>query len=322
MLDVMYFFLDILNNFCEKEQMNLNTDAFTDWSLLEKEVQRLNHQVLGNSVGIIAGQGVNFSQLGVLGHFAQSCPTIREANRMGAQLLSLNNDYVKVSMIEETDLTYCIYEPKHNFQEQYPNLTDEMIKGMMANIYTNNERLAGCLVPVTQVQFMGDAPEDSYWYQKVFRKQPDFNQDRYCITLPTEWLDKATISYNEELYKVLYAHIEQHYKVPKQLFSHKVKQFVLNELELMRGITLEDVAKQMLMSVRNVQRKLKEEDLTFVQLYEQCLYDLAVLWLQKDDISISDIAYRLNYASNATFTRAFKRWEGISPQQYRLSHKS
>ncbi|MCP4441784.1 MAG: AraC family transcriptional regulator [Aureispira sp.] len=264
-----------------------------------------------------SGVTVDFSQAGVLGHFMQSCQTIREANALGATFFSLNNPYLEITMEETPEYTYCRYTPKTPFCEEYPTIAAELTKGMMTNAYTNNEKLAGAAIPLEEVSFTFEEPKDTYFYNKIFRVKPKFNQLENCIVFSTHWLNQTTVSYNQELYTVLYNYIQQHYKLPQELLSQKVKQFILGEIDLMHQIEIEDVAKKFMMSVRSLQRKLKEEETSFNQLYEQCRKDLAVLLLKKPELPISDIAYHLNYSSNAAFTKAFKRWESISPEQYR-----
>lgn len=316
-LDLIAYFLGMLQDYCQKEGIQIDPKAYDDLQILEQELQRLNQNVAGGSVAVHVGAAINFTQLGVLGHFFQSCSTIRQANNLGASFFSLNNPYVETFMEEKTEQTYCHYIIKADFAKEYPVLSDEVIKGMMVSAFVNNERLAAYPIRPNQIQFKAKAPKDTYWYEKVFRIKPDFEQDRNCIIIPTHVLDKTVISYNEELYNVLYAHLEQYYKSPQKLISEKVKQLILVDLELMYVVSIESIAKKLLMSSRTLQRKLKEENLTFNQVYEDCRNDLAISFLQNPKIAISEIAYRLNYASNATFSRAFKRWKGKAPLKYR-----
>uniref|UniRef100_B8HXD6 Transcriptional regulator, AraC family n=1 Tax=Cyanothece sp. (strain PCC 7425 / ATCC 29141) TaxID=395961 RepID=B8HXD6_CYAP4 len=74
------------------------------------------------------------------------------------------------------------------------------------------------------------------------------------------------------------------------------------------------------MSVRSFQRYLAAEGLTYIRMVEQVRFDAAVDYLEDPDIKIIEIALELGYQDPANFTRAFKRWTGISPQEYRELH--
>jgi AraC-like DNA-binding protein len=70
-------------------------------------------------------------------------------------------------------------------------------------------------------------------------------------------------------------------------------------------------------SVRSLQRRLAEEQLTYSQLVARLRYKRAVQLLCDRQIKIIDIATELGYQDAAHFTRAFKQWTGRSPQQLR-----
>jgi AraC-like DNA-binding protein len=71
------------------------------------------------------------------------------------------------------------------------------------------------------------------------------------------------------------------------------------------------------MSIRTLQRRLGEEGLTYTRLVEKIRFEQAVLWLQEPQLKLIDIAVELGYSDPAHFTRAFKRWTGVSPRDFR-----
>lgn len=74
------------------------------------------------------------------------------------------------------------------------------------------------------------------------------------------------------------------------------------------------------MSRRSFQRRLTENQLNYSQLIEQIRLDMAVQSLQDPTIKLVEIADELGYTDAANFTRAFKRWTGVSPRQFRRLH--
>ena len=70
-------------------------------------------------------------------------------------------------------------------------------------------------------------------------------------------------------------------------------------------------------SRRTLGRRLSSEDLTFTGVLEKLRSDLAKQYLKENDLSISTIAWLLGYPEISAFTRAFKRWTGMTPWQMR-----
>jgi AraC-like DNA-binding protein len=71
------------------------------------------------------------------------------------------------------------------------------------------------------------------------------------------------------------------------------------------------------MSVRTLQRRLQREGLSYSRLIEQVRFQQAVDYLRDPTIKLSEIAAELGYSDPANFTRAFQRWTGTSPSQFR-----
>jgi AraC-like DNA-binding protein len=71
------------------------------------------------------------------------------------------------------------------------------------------------------------------------------------------------------------------------------------------------------MSVRTLQRRLIEEGLTYSMLLDDVRFNRAIILLQDPDSKIIDIALDMGYENPGSFTRAFRRWSGFSPQEFR-----
>ena len=73
----------------------------------------------------------------------------------------------------------------------------------------------------------------------------------------------------------------------------------------------------MQMSSRTIQNRLSEEHTSFQQLLEKVRRELAIGYLSKGGMQLTQVAYALGYSELSAFSRSFKRWFGISPQQWR-----
>jgi AraC-like DNA-binding protein len=79
------------------------------------------------------------------------------------------------------------------------------------------------------------------------------------------------------------------------------------------------IAKRMNMSVRTLKRKLEADGTTYSELLDEQRRAKAMLLLRRPDLAVEEIAARLGYSDAANFTRAFRRWTGITPKAFRAA---
>ncbi len=70
-------------------------------------------------------------------------------------------------------------------------------------------------------------------------------------------------------------------------------------------------------SVRSLQRELRNANCSFSTLFQEARYLSSMPLLERSSASITDVAYELGYSDPAHFTRAFRRWTGVTPRQFR-----
>lgn len=99
----------------------------------------------------------------------------------------------------------------------------------------------------------------------------------------------------------------------KNYWSKSVTQCILNS-PLAQQLTLVDIANKLNMTTRSLQRRLKQEGTTFLEVYNSIQFERAKLLLEKSTLNISEISDLLGYAEPSVFRRAFKRWTGMSPR--------
>jgi AraC-like DNA-binding protein len=75
------------------------------------------------------------------------------------------------------------------------------------------------------------------------------------------------------------------------------------------------------MSVRTLTRLLAAEGTTYRELLETLRRDLAGRYLAGDALSVSEISFLLGFAELSSFHRAFKRWTGRTPAEFRQQFK-
>ena len=80
---------------------------------------------------------------------------------------------------------------------------------------------------------------------------------------------------------------------------------------------VEEVASEMHMSSRTLKRKLQQLGTSYQKLLDDLRKGLAVEYLTQSGRSVDDIALALGYSDASNFARAFRRWTGKSPSDYR-----
>ncbi|WP_250656114.1 AraC family transcriptional regulator [Alkalimarinus coralli] len=165
--------------------------------------------------------------------------------------------------------------------------------------------------PVQNRQFEALFPCDVYFEagcNEIYYKNEDLDQP-----LPTANL--AIALKNDE--------VVQNY-LSSLLNQSLVKQVTEKIIALMAmgEPSQELIAKELNISSRQLQRKLKDESSSFRGLLENVRKDFAKNYLAQSQQSIIEIAYQLGFQDPSNFTRAFKRWFGVSPSTFRKQHHS
>jgi AraC-like DNA-binding protein len=81
-----------------------------------------------------------------------------------------------------------------------------------------------------------------------------------------------------------------------------------------------NLARALHMSSRSLQRKLQEEGLTFKGLLDEMRRELAIQYVRDSRLPLIEITYLLGFSDSSNFSRAFRRWTGISPNAYRVGN--
>lgn len=85
---------------------------------------------------------------------------------------------------------------------------------------------------------------------------------------------------------------------------------------------IEDVAESIGLNVRTMQRRLLGERTSYKDLVDQYRYEAAKRLMEESELSCINVALELGYNDAGSFTRAFQRWAGVSPQQYRHARRA
>ena len=85
------------------------------------------------------------------------------------------------------------------------------------------------------------------------------------------------------------------------------------------NVTQQEVADSLHMSLRTLQRKLSDENTSYKDLLDETRKQLANQYLRQACLSVSEVTYLLGFSEPSNFARAFKRWTGRTPSEFRTA---
>ena len=100
---------------------------------------------------------------------------------------------------------------------------------------------------------------------------------------------------------------------------HKEVKGILKKALTGQRPRLEDVARELRVSARTLQRRLLAEGITFQSAVEEARREMAQHYLLESSLELNETAYLLGYEDPNSFIRAFHQWEGTSPGEWRSS---
>ncbi len=139
------------------------------------------------------------------------------------------------------------------------------------------------------------------------------------IAFPVGVLDQPVPGASRMLFSLLGGYLEQLRTSARTALSEQVQDYIRGALPT-ATCSIERCARTLGMSVRTLQTRLDEQELSFSELLEQQRMHLARTYLVQSQLSLDQVACELGYAEASSFGRAFRRWTGLSPRAYRRTH--
>ena len=150
-----------------------------------------------------------------------------------------------------------------------------------------------------------------------------FKARRNNIVFRNGDLELPFATYNAELLAILSPKYDREIARLRtsQTTSFRVKR-VLKRLLDGQFPDIHEVAKELGMSSRTLQRRIAEDGSSFRQLLSDARRELARLYLQHPSLGLSQTAFLLGYENPNSFLRAFRVWEGVTPSEWRAMQKA
>lgn len=169
------------------------------------------------------------------------------------------------------------------------------------------------------VYFKHPAPDSLSEHEAYFGCSVHFESDRDALLVSNESLQTANKLGDESISRFFDVHLDA--EMSKFDDTPSLEQRVRNHISrsLSEGIPgISDIARQVGMSGRTLQRRLSEEGFSFQTLVDTSRRQLAERLLKDTQYSLAEVAFMTGYSEQSAFTRAFKRWAGQTPRSYRI----
>ena len=173
-----------------------------------------------------------------------------------------------------------------------------------------------------EVHFAHPPPPDPSEHARFFLANVHFAMGENALMLPTALLETPCVRADSALVAVLdrYAADRLEQAPRTSSVADRVRSTLADEL---RGgePTATRLAVRLKMSVRTLNRLLAAESTSYRELLDTLRHEQAARHLAGDQVSIAEVGFLLGFSELSSFHRAFKRWTGRTPAEFRQEHR-
>lgn len=265
------------------------------------------------ALGVRIGAATQVKSFQMLGYAVMSCDTIADA-------LHCLTRYEKLAgKLGETHVRTAphknIIEWKNPLETDWAGfISDAAIAGWVGVART----LTTSINSPQRVFFKHTAPTDISFYQNFFNCPLEFNAAFDGIEISSEQLHAKIISADATLRDIIQREAEL--QLEKFDEHHNLINVVRAEIwkKLPTGEPrIERVAEALQLSQRNLQSRLKASGANFLSVADDVRHSAALYHLRDKTLPLLQVAFLLGFSEQSSFNRAFKRWTGVSPTEWR-----
>lgn len=263
--------------------------------------------------GLKAARHIRPSTFHVVGYAMSCSATLKRAAERFAHSARLISDSASVEFVPEGDNYRLKVDLNTGGRQPIYQTIDTIVAGFLILC----EWIQSAPVVPVEVTFRHRRPADDQAYQDVFHCPLRFGQSMNSILFRASDLERPVPSANEELAMLLDEMAAKHlaYRFGRR-FSRKVRDALIGQLPNGEPSKLE-TAKLLAMTERTLLRRLRDENTTFQEVLDRLREELAFDYLRRDNLTMEKIAYLLGFSSSSAFSRAFVRWTGQRPSDWR-----
>ncbi len=223
-----------------------------------------------------------------------------------------------------TDLSTLEYRPGSSectltvhTPASHPQPAPESVDAFISLLVRTARSLVGRQLTPLRVALRRSQPPGTDCHQRILRAPVQFGARRDAVTFAAADCARPLDSANAELARRSDEIISQYLaQLDQGALAARVHDLLLQALPHGEP-SADDIAAQLQHSLRSLQRHLAEEGSSFEQILLQLRQQLAEAYLADPRYAIGEIAFLLGYADASCFSRAFRRWQDVSPRAHR-----
>ena len=264
--------------------------------------------------GLHFGEGYNPKNLGPLTYVVLNSPTVLLGIQNAQRYFMIHNGGAKLSLTVEGQRVYL----RHRLIDSPMEMQRQHNECSMAVLLNTLRMMVGSQWSPLEVQFAHKAPVKISEHLRIFAAPVVFDCPTNSFVIDPEFLERQVPAADRRLYGILKQYLQR----------------VLNDMPAEDGLLaavrngigesmrngypqLANVAKKAAMSPRTLERRLTEHGTSFKQLVNDTRRRFALNYLRDHKNTLTQIAFLLGYSEVSAFNRAFKRWTGSTPLDYR-----
>jgi AraC-like DNA-binding protein len=266
------------------------------------------------ALGLHIVERIHDGAFDLISHLVVHAPTLREALGLCLQFQPLVMDDALMTL-NETDTTAVLQCHLPRTAERADRMLAEFsIAGLTRMVHV----FGGAGAAPQAVSFEHARPGHSRDYTRLFGDAVRFNQPATVLVFDRAVLDRAQLYQHPELYRVLRSQAQRTLdRVATELGPVERLKGYLRARPPARIPELSTAARDLGMSARSLRRRLEEAGTTYRSVVRAILEDSACHLLRDPKQTIQQTAHALGFVNVGAFHRAFKRWTGLTPMQYR-----
>ena len=273
------------------------------------------HQSGCDNFGLYYGQQFKPQALGLLGYIGLCSATLEHALINFSRAFPLHQRNSLIRLVDEGECYRFDYQVRHGAivsRRQDAELT----LGMLLNLIRHS--LGSHWAP-RAVHFEHPRPEQWHEHCKVFDAPVYFEQAYNSMVISKRGLNRAMPESDPLLLVVMQDSLNRisSLGVPcERDLINDVREYIRQRL-MFGEPSLELVAESLGVTSWSLQRRLRDHGQSFSALLDDVRRQLAGIYLRQQQLPISHLAPLLGYSESSAFSRAFRRWFGVSPRKWR-----
>lgn len=265
------------------------------------------------AIGLKVAEQVQPASLHALGLSVLASASLADALQRVARYSRIVSNAAHVEFERRADLAIVHFRVPNRDIE----LAHEAFDAFLGNMVKLGRMLSQRDVHPRQVELTRPRPLNTAPYEAFFAAPVSYGTDSCRLVFDAAMLDEPLPSANPALARLNDQVIVDYLaRFDKSQIAVQVRNQIIERLpsgEPGQG----QIAAQLNMSLRGLQRRLQAEGTSFRQLLEETRQELACQYLKQSELSLGEVTYLLGFSDQSNFTRAFKRWMGQAPGEFR-----